>query len=133
MDDVIGLLIEQIAKGARGAAERKRGGPQPARVAPPGPPAPGRPPGSQTPVSAAPPPPARVAGEVAFGATAVDAENPFAPAPLPASGGALPGFPASQGEPALLGAFAGGAPFLAAFVLGEALAPPVALREPHRF
>ncbi|GAC1531610.1 MAG: hypothetical protein NVS2B8_20060 [Vulcanimicrobiaceae bacterium] len=37
---------------------------------------------------------------------------------------------AAHGTPPLLAAFRGGAPLLAAFVLAEALAPPVALRRP---
>ncbi|MBC5799726.1 MAG: hypothetical protein GIX03_03930 [Candidatus Eremiobacteraeota bacterium] len=57
----------------------------------------------------------------------VEASNPFAALVGTRQGGTGP--PPAPDPPTLLTAFAGGAGLLAAFVLSEALAPPLALRE----
>jgi hypothetical protein len=54
-----------------------------------------------------------------------DAADPFGSVVPRQTDGAA----ASPTPPSLLGAFAGGNAFITAFVLAEALAPPVALRE----
>jgi len=145
VDEIIGAIVEQVAKNAREAAKRRAavlpaatlagnararqaqiaralGGPVPA-AAPVTAPAP-------APVAASAPPPAPdpFAGDTGLlGSSAIiGGDSPF---------GALlaPGEPipvANSG--ALLAAFSGGAAFLGAFIVSEALAPPLALREPRR-
>ncbi len=146
MDEIVGAIVEQIAKNAREAARRRAaalpaatlagnararqaqiaralGAPVPAATAGSAP--------APTPAAAPPAPPpapdpfATDAG--LLGSSAIlGGDSPF---------GALltPGDPIPVAKPdSLLGAFSGGGPFLAAFVLSEALAPPLALREPRR-
>ncbi len=143
MDEIVGAIVEQIAKNARDAAKRRAaalpaaalagnararqaqiakalGGPVPAAVRMPAPVA----------AAAAAPPPAPdpFAAETGLlGSSAIlGGDSPF---------GALlaPDEPISVANPdSLLGAFSGGPAFLGAFVVSEALAPPLALREPRR-
>jgi hypothetical protein len=80
------------------------------------------------PVSAAPAPPQAVAAAVPAAFSGVDLENPFGSLLV---GGDAAVSAAVVAPDALLGAFTGGGPFLAAFILAEALAPPLALREPR--
>jgi hypothetical protein len=145
VDEIIGAIVEQVAKNAREAAKRRAaalpaatlagnararqaqiaralGGPVPA-AAPVSAPAP-------APAAASAPPasPDPFAGDtVLLGSSAIiGADSPF---------GALlaPGEPIPvANSDSLLGAFSGGAPFLGAFIVSEALAPPLALREPRR-
>ncbi len=146
MDEIVGVLVEQLAKRAREEAARRAqaGGPV-ARGAPPRPPAraaaaPSAP-GIATPrrpvtTSSSPPPPAAApqaaprpaAPADVFGTAVTDLGfgDPFGLA----SGAGVPAAASAQAAdaPALLRAFTGGQPLLAAIVLSEALAPPVALR-----
>jgi hypothetical protein len=145
VDEIVGAIVEQIAKNARDAAQRRAaalpaatlagnararqaqiakalGGPVPAAVRMPAPAAAAAP--------APPPPPvpdAFVAETGLLGSSAIlGGDSPF---------GALltPDEPAGVATPdSLLVAFSGGAAFLGAFVVSEALAPPLALREPRR-
>ncbi len=145
MDEIVGAIVEQIAKNARDAAKRRAaalpaatvagnararqaqiakalGGPVPAAV-------PVRAPAraNAAPATPAPAPDPFVADTGLLGSSAIlGGDSPF---------GALltPDEPMHVAEPdSLLGAFSGGAAFLGAFVLSEALAPPIALREPRR-
>jgi hypothetical protein len=132
VDEIAGLIVEQLAKSARQAAQRRGGGPipaPPARRPPPGR-APVPPATAPAPVAAAAPPAASPAPAAAPAFAGVDASNPFGGA-LVAASDLLPSTGATD-EP-LLRPFAGGTPFLAAFVLAEALGPPVALKEPRDF
>ncbi len=145
MDEIIGAIVEQVAKNAREAAKRRAaalpaatlagnararqaqiaralGGPVPA-AAPVSAPAP-----APAAASAPPPAPDPFAGDtVLLGSSSIiGGDSPF---------GALlaPGEPIPvANSDSLLGAFSGGAPFLGAFIVSEALAPPLALREPRR-
>jgi hypothetical protein len=147
VDEIIGAIVEQVAKNAREAAKRRAaalpaatlagnararqaqiaralGGPVPA-AAPVSAPAPVPAPSA---ASATPPAPDPFAGDtVLLGSSAIiGGDSPF---------GALlaPGEPIPvANSDSLLGAFSGGAPFLGAFIVSEALAPPLALREPRR-
>lgn len=156
MDEIVGLVVEQIAKSAREAAERKRLAPKTAaeaerrardtaavaelarrvaqRNAPPPAAAPGVP--ASAPAPAPAPAPAQAPAPAAgYGTTGVDAVNPFGDAgmtePYDASADASP-FAVPSSQP-LLRDFSGGTSFVGAFIVGEALAPPVALREPRPF
>jgi hypothetical protein len=145
VDEIVGAIVEQIAKNARDAARRRAaalpaatlagnararqaqiakalGGPVPAAV-------PVRAPAPAVAAPPAPPPaPDPFASDAGLlGSSAIiGGDSPF---------GALlaPGEPIPLANPdSLLGAFSGGTAFLGAFVVSEALAPPLALREPHR-
>ena len=126
MDEIVGTIVEQIALRARDAAARKAAAiPAIRRIRPPASapravaPAPVAPPVARAPVppSDAPPP-----------LPALDAADPFGS--VVAAGPAGAASVVTPGADVLLGAFSGGSPFLAAFVLSEALSLPVALREP---
>jgi hypothetical protein len=145
VDEIVGAIVEQIAKNARDAASRRAaalpaatlagnararqaqiakalGGPVPAAARMPAP-AP-----AVTPAPPPPPAPDPFAAETGLlGSSAIlGGDSPF---------GALlaPGEPIAVANPgSLLVAFSGGPAFLGAFVVSEALAPPLALREPRR-
>jgi len=139
VDEVVGVIVEQIARRARAAAAQRAAAGATQKSAPGTPPAPGRAPSPARP--AAPRPPATPAAPVRpspaaapfdGGLTALpalDAADPFGgvgsalPAPVP---------DVADAEAAtLLSAFSGATPLIAAFVFAEALAPPVALRGVH--
>jgi hypothetical protein len=142
VDEVVGLIVEQLARRAREAKQRAATA-SPGQAATPGAPAP---PSSAVPKSraasgnrgpnatraraatqpVAPTPPAFDGGLGAL--PSLDAADPFggvgsAVAPVESASGASVATP-------LLADFTGGNAFLRAFVVSEALALPVALREP---
>ncbi len=143
MDEVVGLIVEQLARRAREAKQRAATA-SPGQAATPGAPAPPPPAvaksraasGNRGPNATraraatqpvAPPPPGVFDG--GLGALpSLDAADPFggvgsAVAPIESASGASVATP-------LLADFTGGNAFLRAFVVSEALALPVALREP---
>ncbi len=138
MDEVVGLIVEQLARRAREAKQRAaatpgaEGGPG-ARAVPDGnSPNVMRSPSTPTPVAPSPgapsvsPAPGFDGGLGAL--PSLDAPDPFGgvgSAVAPAASSTETGVAAP-----LLADFAGGVAFLRAFVVSEALAPPVALREP---
>ena len=115
MDEIVGLLVDQIAKSGRTAAERRARAAMRVQPAPPAV-------AAAAPVAIVPPPapadpflaPSPLGGDSPFGGMLVPVETR---APVRSE--------------RLLGAFAGAGSFLAGFVLAEALAPPLALREPR--
>jgi hypothetical protein len=145
VDEIVGAIVEQIAKNAREAAKRRAAALPAATVA-------GNARARQAQIAKAirGTVPAAVPVRAPVAATAQPPRPPSAPDPFAADTGLLgssailggdvpfgtlvaPGEPMRVAEPdSLLGAFSGGAGFLGAFVLSEALAPPLALREPRR-
>jgi hypothetical protein len=146
VDEIVGAIVEQIAKNARDAAKRRAavlpaatlagnararqaqiakalGGPVPAAV-----PVRAPAPAVVAAPAASPPAPDPFASDTGLlGSSAIiGGDSPF---------GALltPGEPMPAANPgSLLGAFSGGTAFLGAFVVSEALAPPLARREPRK-
>jgi len=108
VDEFVSIIVEQLAKAARDARQRQAG----AAVATPPPPAPKAPP-----VAAVAPRPA-------------PAQKRPAPPQPPPDPFAIVANPTAAASPnSLLAAFANKDGLLAGIVLGEALAPPLALRE----
>jgi len=140
MEDILGLIVEQFVKRAR-ETERAR------RVAAGAPPTAASPSlsgagavsGARFQTASSGPGPAAVAPSTASIAAPPSASGALLRSGLPSPDAADPfgsvvpsqtGAPAAiAAPPSLLGAFAGGNAFITAFVLAEALAPPVALRE----
>jgi len=145
VDEIVGAIVEQIAKNAREAAKRRAAALPAATVA-------GNARARQAQIAKALRGPVPAAMPVRAPARTIAA--PPTPPPAPDSFAADTGLLGSSAiiggdspfgalltpdetmrvaEPdSLLGAFSGGAAFLGAFVLSEALAPPIALREPRR-
>jgi len=135
LDDIVGLIVEQIVR-SREAAERKRNAsqtpPNPATAvtAPRLRTASAQPPRvAQRPVAATPAPTGSFAmpGDIlGLPSSGIESDNPFGTSVFEDVS-----FASAAAKEPLLRAFAGGGALLAAFVLSEAFAPPIALREPR--
>jgi hypothetical protein len=121
VEEVIGLVVDALAKSAKARAAAGKG--QPPRNVPPGPP---RPP---APVPGGAPIHVRLPAAPAAARPAAAQAQPPAPAPRPAPVRVEPPLVPPAPPPGLLSAFTSRERLLAAIVLSEALAPPVALRD----
>lgn len=128
MEDILGLIVEQFVKRARDNEQARRGAPGAPPAAAPAAPAVS---GARSAATAAPAsassvaPPTLLSVSLRSDLPSPDAADPFGSVLAPQTGAPS----ALATAPSLLGAFAGGNAFITAFVLAEALAPPVALRE----